>query len=52
MELFLYLLSAVLTVAAITVFGSIGAGLIIAWFAWCGGVLFDRLFLKRYAVKQ
>jgi hypothetical protein len=46
MEVFLYILAAIMTVFSIVLFGSIGYGLLIAWFAWCGGVLFDRLFLQ------
>lgn len=48
MQLSLYVLAAVATLTLIFFAPvAIGYGLLIAWFAWCGGVLFDRLFLSR-----
>jgi hypothetical protein len=47
MQTILYGLAAVVVLVLISVAPvGIGWGLLIAWFAWCGGILFDRVILK------
>lgn len=51
MQTFLYLLAAAVTIGLIAVAPvPIGWGLMIAWFAWCGGILFEKLGIA-YRIK-
>lgn len=43
MELYFYIASAIVTAILVSLFPGFWMGIAIAWFAWCGGVMFDRL---------